>query len=415
MMSAVPISIFFVLGIHRLFSVIPWGFGRWIPQDRFLSFKVHFTMAIVAMELILIPIRQAEAIFPTLLDPIFNSCWARALIKIRVTTPPESIVNSWWPPGHFIKAIAERRVTFDGATINKPQGYWMASVFLAQTERQAAGLLRMLNNSANQSAEYLQTLGWSLPEAVTLLQSITPLSRKAAQAHLSGTQLSLSQIRGLLDLTHHHPPPTYLMIYNDLVEKSIQLNFVGDWNFRKAAAMDRDPAIQKTIRRLSRSNYAKFLWDLSSSGPLRASEPLPMIAETQDGRLFQNGVYVSSQYDCRIKSATFGDGVPLSIFYMTPYGVKEREFHNATLSYSVMLIEDRGSPRCLLMDRRLANSLIMKLFYFNGNGLRYFEPLTREKDLTGRTEIAVFRVNWENFLADIDLPGPATPAANPKK
>ena len=37
--------------------------------------------------------------------------------------PENSIITTWWPPGHFIKSMAQRRVTFDGATINFPQAY----------------------------------------------------------------------------------------------------------------------------------------------------------------------------------------------------------------------------------------------------------------------------------------------------
>ena len=45
-----------------------------------------------------------------------------------------------------------------------------------------------------------------------------------------------------------------------------------------------------------------------------------------------------------------------------------------------------------LMDHALANSLIMKLYYFDGQGLQYFKPLILSKDLTGRTRIKVFQV-----------------------
>ena len=64
------------------------------------------------------------------------------------------------------------------------------------------------------------------------------------------------------------------------------------------------------------------------------------------------------------------------------------------LNYSVLLYQEDGQYVARLMDRALANSLIMKLYYFDGAGLNYFKPFILSHDLTGRTRIKVFEVRY---------------------
>ena len=57
------------------------------------------------------------------------------------------------------------------------------------------------------------------------------------------------------------------MIYNDLVEKSLQLTFVGGWNFKKAELINQDPQMRQAIKKLNEKNYVTVLWDMAGGGP----------------------------------------------------------------------------------------------------------------------------------------------------
>jgi hypothetical protein len=75
--------------------------------------------------------------------------------------------------------------------------------------------------------------------------------------------------------------------------------------------------------------------------------------------------------------------------------VREKKLANATLDYSILFFrDDSGTPRAVLMDRTLANSLIMKLYFFDGKGLKYLKPFAKERDITGRTRIFIYEVAW---------------------
>ena len=106
---------------------------------------------------------------------IYNRTWDTVMQALCEETAPDAIVNSWWPPGHFITGVARRRVTFDGATLEKPVGYWISRIFLARQERYAQGVLRMLNLSGNRATEFLQGRGLALSEAVALIDQAVVL------------------------------------------------------------------------------------------------------------------------------------------------------------------------------------------------------------------------------------------------
>ena len=141
---------------------------------------------------------DADRDIRTVLTPIFNSTWDEALTKIKTDTPTDSIVNTWWAPGHFVKAIAHRGVPFDGASLNQSAvGYWMANMYLAQDENQARGILRMLNSSGNKATDYLVKCGLKLSDATTLLLAIASEDKTQAAATLKGI-ISDDQIQTLL-------------------------------------------------------------------------------------------------------------------------------------------------------------------------------------------------------------------------
>ena len=185
-----------------------------------------------------------------------------------------------------------------------------------------------------------------------------------------------------------------------MVEKSLQLSFVGNWDFRRVERINQDPQMRQTAAHLTLPNYVKLLWEISGGGPERASDALPLLGVGSSGMVFADGVMISSDKQCRIESPKFGRGVPLSLFYSEGNDWVEKRFENAKLSYSVLLYREGESYNCVLLDRKLARSLLMRLYFGDGAGLKYFTPLIRESDLTHRTQIRVYRVDWEKFLAD---------------
>lgn len=390
----VPLSALFPLGLKYGFEWL----GRHWPLPRKIFLGLSFAVGLV---LIFFRIQSSYHQVPSLLNKIYNDVWDKALTQIKNNTPPDSIVNTWWPPGHFIKAMADRRVTFDGATINKPQAYWLANVFMSPQERNALGFLRMLNNSANEAAEYLQEQGVPLSKAVQLLKDITPLNETKAREKI-GALLNPEQAAHLLSLTHQSPPPSYVLIYKELVDNNIQLSFVGNWDFAKAEEFNKDPQLRERLPSKHSPHYASFLWTMSGGQP-RYSEELNFQGKTADTLLFDENVQVHlPDMLVQINSPKFGIGTPISIFYEQDGRVVEKILPRAGLPYSVLYSNRDGTPQCVLLDRHIAKSLLMKMYYFEGKDLQYFRRIIKESDLTKRTAIYVYAVDWKKFLKDLE-------------
>ncbi|MFH0753280.1 MAG: STT3 domain-containing protein [Candidatus Omnitrophota bacterium] len=335
----------------------------------------------------------------SLLHPIFNSAWDRALTQLREKTPANSIVDTWWSPGHFVKAIGQRRVTFDGASIKGEQGYWLTKVYLSQNETEALGVLRMLNTSSNQAVELLQkNNGWPLSKSVATVSQLTKLTRPEASKYLKKI-MPAADAKVLIKLTHGNPPPSYLLIYNENVEGNVLLSYLGKWNFERIEQINQNPELAKKVPAKGSPLYIDFLWNLVG-GQWRQSESLNPLGKKDTQILFDQGVTIDTTVMTgQVNSPKFGRGIPASIVYFDESRgrVVEKKQDGATLTYSLVYYKDKeGTPHAILMDTILANSLIMKLYYFNGKGLEHFKLFSKEQDLSGRTKIFIYEVKWPN-------------------
>jgi len=402
----VPASLFFLIGLENIFRYFKNQF-----YDKTYKKKIYrFLIALVGLTafafIIFMPLWHAHAKIPSLLNQIYNDTWHKTLIKIKQETPPDSIINTWWPPGHFINAMAQRRVSFDGATINTPQAYWMANILMSQNEKSGLGLLRILNNSANQATEYLQDTGLKLSQIIPLLKNISTLNYQQAADFLK-EMLAADQIKHLLSLTHKEPPPSYLFLYNELVDKNIQLPFVAYWDFAKMERFNDDPKYRQLVPSPSSKPYINFLWKLAGGHP-KYSGLLKPVDATPQLLIFQDNIKVNViTKECSIDSPKYGKGIPHSIFYVDEGRIIEKKYPHANLRYSIVLINQNGQYGIVLMDTRLARSLIMQLYFLEGEGLKYIKPYYRDGNLTGRTQIDIYEIDWKKYMADLENEGAA--------
>jgi len=373
-----------------LFATIPLSILAAAATHRFTSLKsVGLPLAGLLSALILF---NADRDIRTILTPIYNSTWDEALTRIKKDSPADSIVNTWWAPGHFIKAMAHRSVPFDGASLDQSAvGYWMANMFLSQDEAQARGILRMLNTSGNLAADYLVKCGLKLSDATTLLLAIASENRADAAQTLKGI-ITDAQIQTLLSLTHGKNPHSYVLVYTELVDDNLMLAFTGRWNIKKIEDINANPEMLKEVPPLGSQDFIDYLWN-TMGGPPKYSDALPLLGQNNHELLFRENLAIDlNTMDAKIQSAQYGEGQPMSVFYLKDGAVTEHVNPDGNLNYSVVLYQEEGQYTARLMDHALANSLIMKLYYFDGQGMQYFKPLILSHDLTGRTRIKVFKV-----------------------
>ncbi|MBF0523204.1 MAG: hypothetical protein HQL24_09135 [Candidatus Omnitrophica bacterium] len=395
LLCLIPLSILFPLGLQKIITKIQNFLVQKFPNKNQLAFKL-ILMALLVL-IAYAPAYSLKSSIKSLVTTIYNDTWNTTMLALKEKTPKDSIVTAWWPPGHFIRSMAERRVTFDGATINVPQAYWVSNFFLSTNEHEALGILRMLDDSGNEAAEYLQGLGLPLSTSVFILKEITSLDRASAYTKLQTIIKDDSKIDHLLSLTHRRPPPAYCLIYNEFVEGNIQLSFLGNWNFKAVEEINQSPERLSQIPKKNSQEYIDFLWKLVGGMP-KYSGILPQISHRGNTLIFDGNVQVDlDTMTSAIASSKYGRGIPYSIFYANGDDVIEKTFDNWKLPYSLVLFKDSGKYSAILMDRKIAQSLLIRLYFFEGKGLKHFKLFTKESDLTGRTKILTFQINWEEY------------------
>jgi len=380
--ALIGLSLFLAIGLEALFQKLS-------------SFKIPRLELIGAVVLTLFVVINAQKNIRTVLTPIFNSAWEKALVDIRNKTPQDSIINGWWPPGHFVKGIAHRRVMFDGATLSQSStAYWMANILLSTDEDQAAGLLRMINLSGNKAVDFLTSKGLKTSQAVALLTLTASKTSAEARPLLEAVLNNKDDVQTVLGLTRAGFPHSYMLLYNELVDQNLGLTFMGKWNIKRVEEINENPSLLSSVPARNSAAYLDFLWELAG-GQTHYSPPFQLISQDDKNMYFSdNLIFDKSTMKATINSPTYGQGAIMSAVYLEGGRIMEKINYEASLKYSVVLYPQDNVIIARLMDRSLANSLLIKLFFFNAAGMQHFQPLSSSNDPTGRTQIKVFEVKW---------------------
>jgi|GEM_PF-1628471 len=344
---------------------------------------------------------------------IMNEIWEKALVTIKEKTPEDAIVFSWWSPGYLVASISERRVMFDGGTQHTHEHLWMAKVFMTDDEKLAVGILRMLSISGNDVIVLLADKGWQLDEAVETVESIVVLNRGDAALALAA-KLDPASVEKVLDLTHgkEKPVPSVMLIYNSLMEKNIMLQVIGKWNFKRAEKILSE---RKTSRALfNKSNvrdYTRRMFQIAESF-MRYESNIPAVKRNGPALVFENGLVVDLE-----KKRAFAPSMDKGAMDLQPVPLYYKEGNKWVLhdepgsprNFVVFLNRKAGIFTANLFQKEMLQSLLFRLYYFQGEGLKYHKSVVVSGSEDQDTYALAYEIDWDSFLKDLE----AAPAAGP--
>jgi dolichyl-diphosphooligosaccharide--protein glycosyltransferase len=169
--------------------------------------------------------------------PNINDAWWESMRFLREDTPADTIVTSWWDFGHWFRNIGNRSVTFDGGSQNPEPGHWVGKILLTNNEREATGILRMLNCGQNTAySTLLPTLG--VVRAKHLIDEIIVLERAEANERLIAAGVSATDAEIVLANTHCEPREQVFITSPDMVGKAGVWGHFGGWNFERSMAYE---------------------------------------------------------------------------------------------------------------------------------------------------------------------------------
>ncbi|MBW3019432.1 FKBP-type peptidyl-prolyl cis-trans isomerase [Candidatus Woesearchaeota archaeon] len=341
--------------------------------------------------------------------PLVNDAWWNVLTKIKEDSPPNAIINSWWDFGHHFKYIADRAVTFDGGSQNSPMAHWIGRTLQTDNEKEAVGILRMLDCGSNTAYEKILNETGDIHESISIIKQIILLDKSNASKVLSGKGLNPDEI---LPLTHCDPPEDYFIVSADMTGKAGVWSHFGLWDFDKAdiwknyRKMPKETAVEKMTEKFGYSeNKAEDLYDevqaLGSEkeanswiSPWPSFQGNPAACKAAKGQLICNNIYINASTLKADIVLPQGRGVAYSVAVPTGDGFKEIVQEKFSAKVSVLLVpREGGKYQAILVDPLLAKSMYTRLFYLDGHSTTCFEKFTNAQQIVSGP-IFVWKVDW---------------------
>lgn len=373
-------------------------------------------LAIIAF----IPVDQVKASYGTAKGdfPLVNDAWWSVLTSIRDSSQKNAIINSWWDFGHHFKYIAERPVTFDGGQQSSPPAHWVGRALATADEKEAIGLLRMLDCGWNTAFDELQKQNnEDIVDSIKTIYKIVVVDKEPARKILAN---KIKDPDKVLKYTHCNPPENYFITSHDMIGKAGVWAHFGNWNFEKAYIWlflknkDLNTAVEYMV---SNYNYTKeqaeqayfeaqSIFDEGNANTWISSWPGyltgPGNCQKNNTELnCDNGIFVDLKELKSTVKIQQGEGTPNSIVYIDEKGkFVSKKLVGPSMGISVVLIPNgKDNYQAMLVSPELAPSMFTRLYFMEGHGLKHFDLFKKENQLTGGHVIA-WKVDWEGKTAN---------------
>lgn len=444
LLMIVPYALAFGITADRAYA--------WISSYAAKEFPIHkyITNAAVFIVIVLVLIQPVKAGYSTAYGfiPTMDDAWWDSLTKIRQESAPDAIINSWWDFGHWFKYVADRRVSADGTTQNTHVPHWLGLALVTPDEREAVGVLRMLDcgSDALPKEEGLQGAYAQLLEltgdpiaAHDILVEIVGMDRGDARAYLLEQGFSEDEVGILLERSHCEPPEDYFITSGDMVGKAGVWAHFGLWDFEKAYAaqefrsLPRQDAVQEMIERFgyteeaARARYSEIQTLGSEQAINSYIAPWPgYITQNWVGgcREDGNGTVLACPMNLGIGQQAQGTTVIEGFIYdkespnssrfifsvrqgsavlgrqevlpsrLIVAGEELAEVNVSGGGSGIGVLLDIQQGRILLADPLLVDSMFTQLFYLEGRYNDYFDKFDDRRTVTG-LRVLTWKVDWD--------------------
>lgn len=198
--------------------------GEGIPvRMRFLA------MLLVSLLIVSVAVFEASEIRRV---PFINDDFADAMEFLKKETTPGTVVVTEWSYGHYITAVANRPIIFDGGSQNTPRAYWVFRAFETDNESLSEGILTMLTSSGDIAVSLLEKRTGDTELTVRILNDILGVDRSSAARILSEKYGIRGEFAGeLLRYTHPRRGNFTVLTTDGMKYIGYWYLYYGNWNF----------------------------------------------------------------------------------------------------------------------------------------------------------------------------------------
>ena len=380
--------------------------------------------------------------------PFMTSTWWNTLNFVREKTPPDAIVNNWWDYGYWTEYLAQRRVIADGASLQTHIPYWTAKALAAPSEKETAGLLRMLDCGSDATPDpegrdgaygKLVAYGFDELKAQAIVSDLVRMGRSQARTYLAEQKLGASAQDDVLRSTHCDPAPAYLVL-SSVMKPAGGWWSLATWDFRRAYVMERAqelPEAQATSELMSHLGYSGIEARVvdqraaslkSASDEQRFMAPgLSNFASPWLNCKVVNGLLMTCAGGVKLDPAnnivgvvfppdnpadarllvvrSFGQGGtpivkqsrPGTVFIAGAQGLQQ--VSNPGWEYGrIGVLIDQGGARVRLGSPTLLRSTFSNLMYLDGRYQSFFEKAFDQTGFAGE-HVTLWKINWQRLEA----------------
>ncbi|MDD5254977.1 MAG: hypothetical protein PHR11_02850, partial [Candidatus Omnitrophica bacterium] len=242
--------------------------------------------------------------------------------------------------------------------------------------------------------------------SVLLLESLIPSTPEQARQVLLEV-LPVMSAEAVLRILFYTPPRACFVVENTMLPKMPAISYLGNWDFSKVYIAQNFNSQEKDrildyLTKLGRNTQQVQTFyqegflvphenlDAWLSRRLQFYGPLVSGRENEGVVFFDNG-FVYNPKDQTISSSQ--GQIPRTLFYYEEGKLLEKGLSGANAGFSAMVAkDDSGTYKCLLLDRELGGSLLVRLYLFKGKGMRHFVSFIDAED--GNNFIRVFNIAW---------------------
>ena len=328
---------------------------------KIISFLILFAVSVSS---ILLVCESFSSLKPGANDDLWDaSTW------INSNTPSDTIIISDWSYGHFLTAVADRPVSFDGRTAyietlpsrqfdsaypfgsqspSTSREYWTDKAFVTDNESLSLGIFNMIATSGDRGYITLDKYTGNTTLSVEILNDILGVDKGTAKMVLINNYgLNQTATEDVLQYTHPSNPRHFVILTNGFSGLSWIFHF-GRWDFNK----------------MQGGNYTYSYGEIyTKDNVLSSHEGLNMDLNTGD--------------------VTWKGEKPYCVINVTD-GVVEKHYIDKNSNICIVLLMDR--MQSVVIDKQFENSTFtqlwlerinsanFKLIYSQGN-VAVWEPL----------------------------------------
>jgi hypothetical protein len=441
LLLAIPFGLAAAVAVARAAELVSAAVLRSWPRP-----AVAHALAATLVIGILVPFLSRSHAAAATYTPVLGTAWWNVLQHARTQSAADAIVTSWWDYGYWVKYLAERRTTVDGASLSSHRPYWVARMLVSRDPREAIGLLRMLNCGGDDSpfaggeqSAYglIQRRLRDAVQSQALLVEIVQRSRASAAATLAARGFAEAQQAEILAATHCEPPESLLVVNRALAGPNVWMQ-IGTWDFRRAeiATALRQSAPEEVIamaqrrfgftadaaadlvRRAQSESFFTFIsgrasrvppsWYPCRPGPTASSLSCPVgLEEPTTGRAIEEIVVPLSRPSAtRMKVSSAGQAewrteTPAELWFAGQTLIQVPVEPEPGAEVGVLVDVERR--RVMLGSPAFLSSLYFRLVFLDGRYAPGFEKLIEQVAPDG-DRISLWRVRIPDTASDASRP-----------